>query len=245
MRGSLINVRTRRGRDACVTTPAAGQPPPHTGPVAPHYSVHEIEARMLVEFETVRNGLALAVEAALAGDAAAAQVLIDRRSALQARHSELHSRLLSTIALQWPVGGELRLAIALLHVNDRIERIGTQCTQIAELSRALSPAHAPSPAQLRCLGSMARLAQDQLRDAETIFADRHYDGPWRSFEQDLQIVEHDRLWFDVAVNGPGATSREVAFLVAMIARALERIGDNAVDIARQASFVATGTFGAT
>ena len=243
MRGALIQVRPRRGRDVCVSTPTVSEPP--LGPVAPHFSLDVLEARVLEEFVTARTALALAVEAALRRDAAAAHALIEDRSALEARYAELHSRLLSTMALQWPVGGDLRLAIALLHVNDRLERIGAQCTNIAELSLAIPPGHAPSPAQLRCLGSMASLVQDQLRDAETIFTDRHYDGPGRISEHDLEIVEHDPLWFDIAVHGISATSREVAFAVAMMARAFERIGDSAVDIARQAAFVATGRFGAT
>ena len=243
MRGSLIQVRSRRGRDGCVSTPTVGEPRP--GPVAPHFSLDVLEARVLEEFVTARTGLALAAEAALASNAEAARTLIDDRSALEARYAEYHSRLLSTMALQWPVGGDLRLAIGLMHVNDRIERIAAQCTNIAELSLAIPPGQAPSPAQLRCLGSMARVAQDQLRDAETIFTDRHYNGPGRMSERDLLIDEHDHLWFDIAVHEIHATSREVAFVVAMMARAFERIGDSAVDIARQASFVATGKFGAT
>jgi phosphate transport system protein len=240
MRGSQIQVRPRRGRDGCTPTPAVSEPRP-----SGNSTLHEIERLMLAEFQTVRAALTLAIEAALASNVEAAQTLTESRADLDARHAELHSRLLSSIALQWPVGGDLRLAIALLHVNDRLSRIGAECTRIADLSLSIPPGHAPTPAQLRCLGSMARLAQDQLRDAETIFTDRHYDGPGRISERDLQVVEHDHLWYDIAVQGIHASSREIAFIVAMIARAFERIGDNAVDIARQAAFVATGRFGAT
>jgi phosphate transport system protein len=45
----------------------------------------------------------------------------------------------------------------------------------------------------------------------------------------------------MAVHAPGGqASREAALFVAMMARAIERIGDNALDIADQAAFVVTG-----
>jgi phosphate transport system protein len=43
-------------------------------------------------------------------------------------------------------------------------------------------------------------------------------------------------------DGEDERRREAAFFVALMARALERIGDNAVDIGRQVVFAASGRF---
>ena len=66
-------------------------------------------------------------------------------------------------------------------------------------------------------------------------------GRGASGKHDLGINEHNRRCFDLAVgDGVREAEREAAFMVAMMARAIERIGDNAVDIGRQVGFVVTG-----
>lgn len=58
---------------------------------------------------------------------------------------------------------------------------------------------------------------------------------------DLGINERNRRCFDLAVHERAEGSRrEIALMVATMARAIRRIGDNVVDIGRQAVFVATG-----
>jgi phosphate transport system protein len=67
------------------------------------------------------------------------------------------------------------------------------------------------------------------------------DGAERLRERDVAINEHNRRCFALAVEeGDDEARREAAFFVALMARALERIGDNAVDIAHQALFAAEG-----
>jgi phosphate transport system protein len=145
------------------------------------------------------------------------------------------------IARQAHVAGDLRLAIALLHVNDRTERMGTQCVNIATLSSAM-PVGADRPAeQLGCLREMARMADEQVAEAARAFAQRDVEAARRLDERDRGINEHNRRCFALAVReGDGEQRREAAFLVAMMARAIERLGDNAVDIGQQADFAVTG-----
>ena len=104
-----------------------------------------------------------------------------------------------------------------------------------------SEEYAPSPRQLKCIEGMASLADDQLAEAERIFIERDEDGARRLGQHDLGINESNRRCFELAVDdGVREADREVAFRVAMMARAIERIGDNAVDIGRQVGFVVTG-----
>jgi phosphate transport system protein len=128
-----------------------------------------------------------------------------------------------------------------LHVNDRLERMSTQCVNIVTLRWAFPANEAPSEGQLDCLRTMAELADEQLAEAGGVFAARDVEGARRLGQHDLGINERNLRCFDLAVReraeGP---RREVALMVAMMARAIERIGDNAVDIGRQAAFVATG-----
>ena len=201
----------------------------------------EAETRVLAELAAVREALQHAVATVSAHDEAAGRRVVEQAEELHGRYDDVHARLLALIARQAPVAGDLRRAIALIHVNDRLERMSAQCVNIATLCHAFPAGEAPSEGQLDCLLGMASLADEQMAEAAKVFAERDIDGARRLTEHDLGINERNRRCFVLAVReGDVEVRREVAFLVALMARAIERIGDNAVDIARQAAFVATG-----
>jgi phosphate uptake regulator len=138
----------------------------------------------------------------------------------------LHDLLLALIARQGPVARDLRLAMALLHVNDRIERMGAQCVNIATLCRAIPLSANASTEQRDCLIEMARLADEQAAEAPRVFADRDPYGASALRSHDKALNEHNRRCFELAVKeGTDEARREGAFCVALMARALERFGD--------------------
>ena len=69
------------------------------------------------------------------------------------------------------------------------------------------------------------------------------DSPRISPRQDREISQIERQIFRRALDaGDDIDVRESAMNTTLMARALERIGDNAVDIGEQAAFVVTGLF---
>jgi phosphate transport system protein len=61
--------------------------------------------------------------------------------------------------------------------------------------------------------------------------------------QDREISRLQREVFRLAIEvGEDADTREWAMHMVIVARALERLGDNAVDIGEQTAFVVTGLF---
>jgi phosphate transport system protein len=203
--------------------------------------LHEAEERTLAELTVVREALSDAVRMVMTGDGALGERVAQEARDLHQRYDDVHERLVTLIARQAPVAGDLRLATALLHVNDRLERMSAQCVNIVTLCRAFPRNQWPSAGQLECLSGMATLAEEQMAEAARVFAERDVDGARQLSEHDLGINEHNRRCFALAVrDGDNEARRELAFLVALMARAIERIGDNAVDIGRQAAFVASG-----
>jgi phosphate transport system protein len=200
-----------------------------------------VEEQILAELDLVRESLRRAVDAALAADPAIADEVTARGSEFDRRYDEVHDRLMALIARQAPVAGDLRLAMALLHTNDRVERMGAQCLNIATLCCALPAGGRPAQEQLDCLSAMARLADEQVAEAARVLADRDVEGARRLREHDAQINESNRRCFALGIaDGDDEQRREAAFFVALMARAIERIADNAVDIGKQAAFVVTG-----
>jgi phosphate transport system protein len=199
------------------------------------------EADTLGELEDVRGALREAVEAATSANRFLADQVCGATGDFGGRYAAVHDELLALIARQAPVAGDLRLAMALIHVNDRADRVAAQCGNIATLSAALPNGARPSQQQANCLSGMARLADEQLEDAIRVFRRRDLEGARRLRERDVAINERNRRCFALAIQeGVDRERREVGFFVALMARALERVGDNAVDIAQQAVFVETG-----
>jgi phosphate transport system protein len=199
------------------------------------------EAAVLAELAGVRTALEHAVGSVAVNDLTLGRQVVERAGDLHRRYDDVHERLLALVARQAPVAGDLRLATALLHVNDRLERMSAQCVNIVTLRGAFPADESPSSGQLECLSGMAALADEQMAQAAIVFAERDVAGARRLVEHDLGINESNRRCFALAVrDGDDEVRREVAFLVALMARAIERIGDNAVDIGRQAAFIATG-----
>src|SRR5487761_2360556 len=107
-----------------MSTPASHQPPP-TRPASgrPHF---EDELRGLEQLDRTLEALAHQ-------DVELASIVIADDDRVDGRYLETHQGILSLLARQSPVAGDLRLVAALLHVIMRVERMGDQCVNICKL----------------------------------------------------------------------------------------------------------------
>jgi phosphate transport system protein len=124
-----------------------------------------------------------------------------------------------------------------------IERMGDQCVNIAKLIPIAG--HQP-PADDRILNNLVTMGKSvraQNRQAKRAFADRDVDMARDLVRQDDVVDNLNRECFQLAIEiGDDQDRREWAMTMMLVARALERIGDNAVDIGEQVAFVVTGLF---
>jgi phosphate transport system protein len=172
-----------------------------------------------------------------------AQFIIADDDRIDGRFLEVHQGVLSLLALQAPVAGDLRLVAAVLHMINNIERVGDQCVNVAKLIPLSGHAPAPTDALLERILRIGGMARDELAQARHAFAERDLEVAESLAAQDVEVDRLGREIFRVAVRvGENAELREWAMTMTLAARALERIGDNAVDIGDQAVFVVTGRY---
>lgn len=176
-------------------------------------------------------------------DVELAQMVVADDDRIDGRYLEVHQGILSLLARQAPVAGDLRIVAALLHVIRCVERMGDQCVNIAKLV-PLSGYESPKDKEiLDAIEKMGQLARSQVAQARDALRTRDVELAQGLVRQDAEINRLNRAIFRRAVEiGDDVDMREWGMFMILVARCLERIGDNTVDIAEQVVFVVTGLF---
>jgi phosphate transport system protein len=206
-------------------------------------SLKELEKQTLGGLELVNEQLDRALDAIGLQDIELAALVVSDDDRIDGRYLEVHQGVLSLLARQAPVAGDLRIVAALLHMIRCIERMGDQCVNMAKLV-PLSGYEAPKDQEiLNSIERMGQLARTQVTQASQAFSRRNVELARDIARQDQEINRLNREIFRRAVEiGDEPELREWAMLMILVARCLERIGDNTVDIAEQVVFVVTGLF---
>jgi phosphate transport system protein len=203
----------------------------------------ELEKQSLGGMDLVISQLDRALESISYQDVELAGMVVVDDDRIDGRYLEVHQGVLSLLARQAPVATDLRLVAALLHMIRCVERMGDQCVNIAKLV-PLSGYEAPKDKDiLDSIERMGQLARSQVSQAKQAFEGRNVELAQDLVRQDAEINRLNRDIFRRAVDvGDNPDVREWAMFMILVARCLERIGDNTVDIAEQVVFVATGLF---
>jgi phosphate transport system protein len=206
-------------------------------------TLKELEQQALGGLDLVVQQLDRALESISYQDVELAGMVVADDDRIDGRYLEVHQGILSLLARQAPVAGDLRIVAALLHVIRCVERMGDQCVNIAKLV-PLSGYEAPKDKDiLDAIERMGQLVRAQVTQAKDAFATRNVDLSRDLVRQDAEVNRLNRAIFRRAVEvGDDLDVREWAMFMILVARCLERVGDNTVDIAEQVVFVVTGLF---
>jgi phosphate transport system protein len=184
--------------------------------------------------------VALAVDAVCVPDMDKAAQVAALDQWVDETYLDVHNRWMAVMALQQPIAGDLRMMSVLLHLNTTLERMGDQCVNIAKLAQVTFglPRSERIVAQIREMGDlvrpMIRTGIEALvrRDVETAKLLPAMDEPVDRLNRNM--------YKEVVECGPDHALLEWATRMMMVSRALERIGDQVVDIAEQTAFLMTG-----
>ena len=128
-------------------------------------SLKGLEKQVLGGIDLVVSQLDRALESVSYQDVELATIVIADDDQIDGRYLEVHQGILSLLARQAPVAGDLRIVAALLHVIRCIERMGDQCVNIAKLV-PLSGYESPKDKEiLDAIERMGQLARSQLTQA--------------------------------------------------------------------------------
>jgi phosphate transport system protein len=210
-----------------------------------HYQdeLQALEEKALSGLDLVVESLDRTIEACEHQDIELAELVIADDDRIDGRYLETHQEILTLLATQAPVATDLRLISALLHVMHSMERMGDQCVNIAKLI-PIAGTNPPSDEEmLRNIVTMGKRVRSMISQAKQAFTGRDVSLAHDLVRQDDVVDNLNRECFNIALRiGDTEDRREWAMTMMLVARALERIGDNTVDIGEQVAFVVTGLF---
>ena len=189
----------------------------------------------------VEENLTMGVEAVLAGDAAAGERVRQRDADIDRLEVEVEEECLKILALHQPVAIDLRLLIAILKMNNDLERISDLAVSIASGSACRAGEAMPEElgARMQELANKGRamlrktleslMAMDVRVAREVLAADDEVDALYFKFSGVIKTMlatnPEDKGWL-------------ISWLMA--AKCLERVGDHATNIAEDTIYSVEG-----
>jgi phosphate transport system protein len=207
-----------------------------------HEELEQLELDLLGMGELAERSIARGVEALVRHDSQLADEVIAADDEIDEQYLSIENRSLHVLALQTPVAGDLRLLSVILHANLHLERIGDQAVNVAKIYRSVE--ELPSSAMiLSHIQEMGDIIRPMIRTAMEAFAKRDLNLCLRLPEMDDPV---DRLnlgmYQEVAALADDRQLLNWGLRMLLVARQLERVGDNSVDIGEQVGFLLTGEF---
>ncbi|HTI79722.1 MAG TPA: phosphate signaling complex protein PhoU [Acetobacteraceae bacterium] len=188
----------------------------------------------------VENQVALAAEAILHRDAAAATRAVEEDPKADALEREIEAFAIRLLALRQPVASDLRHIVAALKITGDIERIGDYAANVAKRSIVLSQFN--TPFSLAGLAHMATLVQGQLKSIIDALGDNDADKAVEVWRSDQVVDDIYNAIFRELITYMMEDPRNITPCTHLlfIAKNLERIGDHATNIAENLYYAVKG-----
>lgn len=213
---------------------------------------HHISHRFNEELEDVRSqvmamgGLvekqvADGIKALLKSDSERGEAVAASDFQINAMEVAIDEQCTQILAKRQPAASDLRLVITVIKTITDLERIGDEAEKLGHLAVKLADKNARLNkfAELRHLG---KLVKRMLHESLDAFARMDVDGALKTIESDEQINEEFESIMRQLITRMMEDPREIknALRVSWAARALERIGDHAMNICEYVVFLVEG-----
>jgi phosphate transport system protein len=207
-----------------------------------HEKLEAMEMELLTLGELAGNAVQNSVEAVMQQDDALAERVVAEDDEIDRLYIDLDQQMLSLLALQAPVAADLRLISVVLHSSLHLERIGDQAVNVAKMKQVTRDLPA-NETILQQIGEMGHIVVEMVRVAMDALRRRDLELSLRLPKMDDPVDRLNRnMHFEVAKLADEPRALEWGMHMNLAARALERVGDNAVDIGEQVAFLVSGEF---
>lgn len=202
-----------------------------------HQELQKLDRQVVGLFALVGESVAGATDALLSGDREAAKVLVARDELIDRTYVELERLVERLLVLQAPVAGDFRFLLTVLRIVPELERSADLAEHIAQrAARGLTPDLTPRVRGI--IEQAGQVAVELWHRAADAYAERDSEAYARLDERDDEL---DDLRVSLTAEiSTGSFSIPVVIELALVARFYERLGDHAVNVARQVQNLSSG-----
>ncbi len=209
-------------------------------PVHLQREVEKLKKQVLALCALVENAVRQAVRSVTDRDPVLAAQVIDRDVEIDRAEVDVEEECLKILALHQPVAIDLRFIVAVLKMNNDLERIGDLAVNVAERAILLSQhLRIDTPFDL---AGLAEKAQTMLRSS--IDALVNMNGPLarQVCAMDDEVDAINRKMYDQLKDLMQKEPEHLGSLIALlsVSRYLERIGDHATNISEDVLYMIDG-----
>jgi len=202
--------------------------------------VEKLNRNLLSVCTLVEESVHNSVKAVTERDAELAQSVIETDDKVDRLEVELEEECLKILALYQPVAVDLRFIVAVLKINNDLERIGDLAVNIAE--RAVFLASLEGGGVPFDLAGMAKKAKVMLRNSLDALVNHDTQLAKTVCEADDAVDDDNRRMFDMVKDSIDAGKWNVDAMLHQlsISRHIERIADLATNIAEDVIYMVDG-----
>jgi phosphate transport system protein len=173
-------------------------------------------------------------------DARLARKVVDTDPEIDSMEVDIEEECLKILALHQPVAIDLRFIVAVLKINNDLERIADLAVNIAE--RAAFLATQPKLDISFRLRPMAQSAKEMLRKSLDALVNLSEETAVQVIESDNEVDKMNRDMYLLVQEGIRRNPGEMESMIHMLSasRHLERIGDHATNIAEDVIYMISG-----
>ena len=199
------------------------------------HNFETIKSKLLLMGQMSNESLKLSIQALMEFDSVLAKSIREKDREIDELENELSVAITSYLSTHAPVAADLRFLVATMKISHEIERIGDESKAIARRSLKTTT-H-----EFHEIPKMAKLAQDMLKDALSVFAEYDEEKAKDIWKLDITIdqlhQENNRFYQSLVEKDPHQASS--VFETLFISKSIERICDHAVNVSKEVVFIAT------
>lgn len=206
-----------------------------------HKAIESLKKRILALGALVEESVSKALIAAEQRDMALAQQVIDGDTTIDMLEVEVEEECLKILALHQPVATDLRFIVAVLKINNDLERIGDLACNIASRARKMAALTVPPKSHIDFQGAESKVRTMLHKSLEALVNLDENLAKW-VWAQDDQIDDINRSVHKQVIQALKESTDDVERLILLlsVSRNLERIGDHSTNIAEDILYMIGG-----
>lgn len=209
-----------------------------------HFDVemNDLQSRLVEMAGFVQQMIKTTIDQLVSRDNKLSETVFGLEKEVNIQEIVIDDKCLKLIALNQPVGADLRFITSAMRINSDLERMGDEAVNISE--KALDLSKYPELKPLIDIPQMAEIVQQMVEDSIKAFNTSDVELAKQVVNKDDDVdALKDRVFKDLKEYMTKSTDPETierAVDLILVARSIERIGDHATNISEDVIFMVHG-----